>query len=208
MRLLNTTTDLTMVDEDHLGGFFIEKDPATYMPNLWEYICKTYKINSVIDVGCGMGHALEVFKKFSGRVRGIEGSVYVKKFSKFKDDIVLFNFTKNKFVPNEVYDLAWSCEFVEHVEEAYIENYFDIFKNSKFCAITYAGPDQVGHHHVNCNTEKYWKDLFIKNNFTFLEEDLALLKKESMKDASKINPYYMDNHFFNRGLFFKNNILS
>ena len=51
--------NFNMVEENHLGGFFIEKDPATYMPTLWSYIIDKYNIKSVIDVGCGMGHFIE-----------------------------------------------------------------------------------------------------------------------------------------------------
>ncbi len=57
MDLMRITDDLTMVNEGHVGGFIIEKDPATYTPHLWEYLCKKFNIKTVLDVGCGMGHA-------------------------------------------------------------------------------------------------------------------------------------------------------
>ena len=58
MDLMHITDDLTMVNEGHVGGFIIEKDPATYTPYLWEYLCKKFNIKTVLDVGCGMGHAV------------------------------------------------------------------------------------------------------------------------------------------------------
>ena len=32
MDLMHITDDLTMVNEGHVGGFIIEKDPTTYTP--------------------------------------------------------------------------------------------------------------------------------------------------------------------------------
>jgi cyclopropane fatty-acyl-phospholipid synthase-like methyltransferase len=205
MKYLKITDSLTMVDENHLGGFIIENDPATFTPNLWEYICKTYNIESVIDVGCGMGYGIQEFSKYAKDVSGIDGSEYVQNNSPYANKIKKIDFTKEKYIPNKNYDLAWSCEFVEHVEEQYIKNYFGIFKNSKYCAITYADVDQQGHHHVNCKTKNYWIDMFISNNFEYMEKDLKELKEQAYKDALKYNFIFKDNHFYNRGLFFKNN---
>ena len=43
--------NMGMIDEGHLGGFLIEKDPATFMPHLWKYLCDKFKVKSVLDVG-------------------------------------------------------------------------------------------------------------------------------------------------------------
>ena len=50
MNLMKITEDLTMVNEGHVGGFIIEKDPATYTPNLWKYICEKFNIKTVLVV--------------------------------------------------------------------------------------------------------------------------------------------------------------
>lgn len=205
MKLLKITDKLTMVDENHLGGFIIENDPATFTPTLWEFLCKTYDVKKVVDVGCGMGFATKEFLKYADTVIGIEGSDYAKANSSVSDHIIQFDFSKQKYIVSEQYDLAWCCEFIEHVDEKYIENYFDIFKNSKYVAITYADKDQEGHHHVNCQPAEYWINYFEKNNFTFLNDDLKTLKTVAYKDAILYNTLYKDNHFYNRGLFFKNN---
>jgi len=204
MDFLEITDSLTMVDEGHLGGFIIQNDPATFLPNLWKYICETYSVKSVIDVGCGMGYSIPEFKKYANKVIAIDGSEYVKTHSPLKDLIKQFDFSKEKYLVDEIYDLAWSSEFVEHVHEKYIDNYFDIFKNSRYCAITYADIQQSGHHHVNCQSENYWIKKFEDSGFEFLHDELKVLKEQAYKDAITYNPQYKDNHFYNRGLFFKN----
>lgn len=207
MKFLQITHDLTMVDEGHLGGFVVENDPATFTPTMWKYLCKNYQIKSIIDVGCGMGYSIKEFIKYADFVIGIDGSEYVKNNSSMKDYIVCHDFTKNKFILDKIYDLAWSSEFLEHVEEKYIDNYFSIFLSSRYCAVTYADIGQSGHYHVNCQNKNYWINKFENSGFSFLEKDTELLKEKAYEDALVYNSQYKDNHFYNRGLFFKNNKL-
>jgi hypothetical protein len=205
MKFIQITNDLTMVDENHLGGFIIENDPATFTPNLWKYICEHYEIKTAVDVGCGMGYAIKEFLKYCNFIEGIDGSLYVKENSSFKDNIIYHDFSKEKYIPTKKYDLAWSSEFLEHVEEKYMDNYFSIFQKSKYCAVTYADIGQSGHYHVNCQNKNYWIEKFNQYGFTFLENDTKILKEKAYEDGLIYNPIYKDNHFYNRGLFFKNN---
>lgn len=207
MQMLKIGGNLTMVDENHLGGFIIENDPATFTPNLWKYICKNYNINSVIDVGCGMGYAIKEFLKYTPNVIGLDGSDYCMSNSPIKDHIKQIDFTKTKYKPEQNYDLVWSCEFLEHVEEQYMDNYFETFKRSKYCAVTYAGVGQEGHHHVNCQDKSYWIQKFQLYGFEYLENDTKKLKEIAYEDGLIYNPNFKDNHFYNRGLFFQNNNL-
>lgn len=203
MKTLKITEDLTMIDEGHVGGFLLQKDPATFMPRLWEYICKNNNIQSVVDVGCGMGYAIEEFKKHALEVIGVDGSDYIKTHSPLKDIIIYHDYTKGPLKLEKKYDLCWSSEFVEHVEEKFIHNFLETFASSKFLAITYAGVGQEGHHHVNCQDQEYWIETLKQYGFEYDSEETKNLKKIAYKDAQIINPLYNDNHFYNRGLFFK-----
>jgi SAM-dependent methyltransferase len=202
------TEELTMVDEGHLGGFIIENDPATFTPILWSYICAKYNIKSVLDLGCGMGYSLNEFKSQGAEVLGLDGSDFVIKNSPMAPFIKKIDFSKESFTPEKYYDLTWSSEFVEHVEEQFIDNFKNVFLKSKYCAITYGDVGQTGHHHVNCQPKKYWVEKFESWGFELLESDLDDLKNVSYQDAVKYNPIYKDNHFYLRGLFFKNNNLN
>ena len=203
MKAIKITEDLTMVDEGHVGGFIIQNDPATFTPNLWEYICKFYSIKSVIDVGCGMGYALEQFKKHVDTAVGVDGSDFVRTSSHMKDDIIFHDFTKGELTTLGKFDLCWSSEFVEHVEEEFVHNFLKTFALSKFLAITYAGEGQEGFHHVNCKSADYWINLLKQYGFEYLPETTILLRGVAHQDALLYNPVYKDNHFYNRGLFFE-----
>jgi len=202
MDFMQITKDLTMVNEGHVGGFFIEKDPATYTPHLWEYLCKKFNIKTVLDVGCGMGHAIEEFNKHCEEVVGVDGSSYVVENSLFTDQIFYHDFTVGTLETEDRYDLCWSCEFVEHVEEKYRDNFLEVFSYAKYLAITYAAPGQGGHHHVNCQPKEYWIENLKRYGFEYDEEVTHELREVAYKDALEYNSKYNDNHFNLRGLFF------
>ena len=194
--------NMGMIDEGHLGGFLVERDPATYMPNLWKYMCDEFKVKSVLDVGCGMGYAVEEFLQHCNDVMGIEGSSFVYHNGPFKNNIKFHDFTKGPVSLDKTFDLCWSCEFVEHVEEQYRDNFLDAFSKCKYLAITYAEPGQDGHHHVNCQEKNYWIEHLGRYGFVFNDAMTEKLKEVTYKDAVQYNSTYMDNHFYNRGLFF------
>ena len=202
MDLMHITDDLTMVNEGHVGGFIIEKDPATYTPHLWEYLCKKFNIKTVLDVGCGMGHAIEEFNKHCDEVVGVDGSKYVVENSLFTDQIFYHDFAVGTLETEDRYDLCWSCEFVEHVDEDYRDNFLEVFAYAKYLAITYAEPGQPGHHHVNCQLKEYWIEHLKRYGFEYDEEVTRELREVAYKDALEYNSQYKDNHFNLRGLFF------
>tara|TARA_R100000278_G_scaffold120673_1_gene103342 strand:+ start:1678 stop:2301 length:624 start_codon:yes stop_codon:yes gene_type:complete len=202
MDLMHITDDLTMVNEGHVGGFIIEKDPATYTPHLWEYLCKKFNIKTVLDVGCGMGHAIEEFNKHCDEVVGVDGSKYVVENSLFTDQIFYHDFSVGTLETEDRYDLCWSCEFVEHVDEEYRDNFLEVFAYAKHLAITYAEPGQPGHHHVNCQPKEYWIENLKRYGFEYDEQITKELREVAYKDALEYNSQYKDNHFNLRGLFF------
>jgi len=196
------------IKEGHLGGCALGGDAGTYYPIMWKNIVEAYNIKSVIDVGCGLGYALDYFKDINCEIYGVEGSKQAYNLSLVKENTILHDYCDGPYAPDKNYDLCWSCEFVEHVEEKYIQNYFETFKKAKYLAMTFAAKGQSGHHHVNEQSAEYWIKKLSKNNFTFLEDDTNALKKICELDInfhkSKENCPFFIPHFYYRGLFFKN----
>ena len=126
-----------------------------------DWAIKTFDVGSMLDIGCGYGCQVKLARSKGLKSLGLEGDITV-----FRDDLQEeIDFTKTKYISEIQYDLIWSVEFLEHVEEKYIDNYIDAFKSGKYVICTHAQPGQAGHHHVNCKDNEYWYDKFLEYGF-------------------------------------------
>lgn len=176
-RLISTSTQVypnymtcMNCEEGHLGGYLRASptptpsglnlkhgDPATWSPNLWLWTYENLGVRSVLDVGCGEGHCAGFFKSLGCDILGIDGSIQAKRDSVISDNHVIHDFTKGPYAPPENFDLVWSCEFIEHVENESMANFLTTFQYARrYVMLTYASPGQPGWHHVNCQPATYW----------------------------------------------------
>lgn len=138
----------------HLGGYHRGGDPLSWYPEMWEWLVESENIKSVLDVGCGEGHALHFFEERGCRVAGYDGiaqdhaRIYLHDYTQGPADEWASG--RNDF------DLVWCCEFVEHIEERYLPNVLPTFCCAPLVLMTHALPGQGGHHHVNCRIDEYW----------------------------------------------------
>ena len=194
-----------VIYQDHLGGCALGGDGATYYPQMWSHMVDEYKIKSVIDIGCGRAFSADYFKSIGMKVRGVEGcKEAVEKSFLEPHELVLHDYENDgPYIPSEVFDLAWSCEFIEHVEERHMKNFFETFKRCHLVALTYATPGQGGHHHVNEQYEGYWAHHMAQEGFVLDVERTRQLREIAKLDREKYSPFY-ESHFIPRGLLFRN----
>lgn len=149
---------LKMVKDGHLGGYVHGGDPGTWCPHLWTWVVRRFQVRSVLDVGCGEGHATRFFGNLGCAVTGVEGCSQAIRDSVIPGCVVQHDFCHGPYLPPTPPDLIWSCEFLEHVEEKYLGNILQTFAEArKLIFVTHAFPGQDdGHHHVNCRPSSYW----------------------------------------------------
>lgn len=158
----------------HLGGCYIkEMDIGTWAPQVWDVLIETYKPKNLIDVGCGAGHSTKYFISKGVDSIGVEGYLPAVEYSELGEKIITHDYTKGEYVPSEKFDLAWCCEFVEHVEEKFCNNFMKTFTQCSIVAMTHAVPGQQGYHHVNCKPASYWIQKFKNIGFTY-NKDFSL----------------------------------
>jgi cyclopropane fatty-acyl-phospholipid synthase-like methyltransferase len=153
-----------------LGGNNRHGDIHTWCPELWEYMVDRFAVKSVLDVGCGEGHAVRFFHRLGLIAHGIEGlELNIKRavFPIAQHDLLAGTY----IMP---VDLVWSCEVAEHISEDKVDNYIDTLCNGAVIAMTHALPGQGGHHHVNCQPKEYWIDKVCSRGYA-LSEDLDIL---------------------------------
>lgn len=157
----------------HLGGYLKDGDPNTYLPDIWGYIALKYNIGSVLDIGCGTGQALKWFRDYrKAHVIGIEGhDDAIKDAFVPREVLIKHDYTEGPLTLKGVYDLGLSLEFLEHVEERYIENFMTTFKSCRYILVSHAIPGQDGFHHVNCQTKQYWLERFSMHSIKEIAEE-------------------------------------
>ena len=183
---------------NHLGGYMEEGDPHTFLPDIWGYISLKYQIRSVLDVGCGTGHALKWFRDYrKARAIGVEGSQDALDKSVVPLEILKkHDYTQGPLTLKGQYDLGISLEFLEHVEEKYIDNFMVTFTKCKYLLVSHATPGQDGHHHVNCQHKQYWIEIFKRYGMKELPDESEMFMQTNNLIKS---PWCRDNL-----LFFKN----
>jgi len=192
MKIKFTNSLQVIFEPHHLGGYIAGGDPEAWYPELWDWITNILRVTSVIDIGCGEGHSTKYFKEKGCKVLGVEGSKIAIKNSPVKKLLIRHDYTEGPFYPDNEYDLAWSCEFVEHVEEKYLYNFLETFKASKYAFITHdLLGGETGYHHVNCQSKEYWIEKFSEIGFKFDEK----LTRKARKKA-------LHGYFEKRGLVF------
>lgn len=183
---------MSYVERGHLGGYKEGGDPATFYPDLWRWLVQELGVRSVIDVGCGEGHALDFFQSLGLRAVGIEG------VPQARPHIAQHDFSLGPLPsPLGPFGLCWSCEFVEHVEERFVPNFLPCFAAAELVLMTHADPGQPGYHHVNCQPEAYWRGALAAIGY---ELDAALTSEARQWAALNDSPW---NHFRRSGLAFR-----
>lgn len=165
----------------HLGGH-------AHMTNLdigaLEYLINRYNAQSFLDIGCGPGDMVDYAFNQGLVSHGIDGDFTLK--YNMPENFILHDYTSGPVELFLKYDIGWSCEFLEHVEEQYMDNYMDTFKYCRYIAVTHAFPGQGGHHHVNLQEYPYWVEKFA--SYGFVEDKIATseLRKASTMDQDYV----------------------
>lgn len=161
----------------HLGGH----QGVTHVDRgALEYMRKITDIRTMVDVGCGPGGQVELARSMGIDAIGIDGDPALPD----ADWLVRHDFTNGvvgrfQKIYRAGHDLAWSVEFLEHVEEQYLPSVFRVFNRCKWVVVTAAPPGKGGHHHVNCRDWLYWVEKFAQFGLRLIPSATAKIRKQS-----------------------------
>ena len=175
---------------EDLGGNIRHGDANTFAPRLWRYLIERFAVRSMLDVGCGEGHAVHFFARQGVLAHGIDG--LKSNIDRAVAPIALHDILQGPYYMPV--DLVWSCEVAEHIDPDKVDHFVDTLANGKVVAMTHAVPGQGGHHHVNCQPSEYWVDLMQKRGF-----ELARSQQFYREIASRDE---VPNYFATTGLVF------
>jgi len=146
-----------------LGG---HEDKTQFDQGAFDYLVSHFQVKNMVDIGCGPGGMVYYALSKGIKAVGVDGDPSVARDCPV---IIEHDYTRKPLYLGE-FDLGWSVEFLEHVEELYLQNYMLTFRCCKHVFITAAIPGQPGVHHVNCQWGDYWIRKFEEAGFMFDRE--------------------------------------
>lgn len=160
---------------DHLGGHV---GVTKLDPPVLKDIQLKYNVKSLVDVGCGPGGMKTLCDELKIDWYGVEGDPNVMQTNKHG---ILWDLTTGEPPIERNFDLGWSTEFLEHIEEKYIPNFLPIFQKCKYVCCSGALPGTPGYHHVNCQPTEYWIEVFNSYGFDYDEDYTMHLRSISLQ---------------------------
>ncbi|MCX6278091.1 MAG: methyltransferase domain-containing protein [Bacteroidetes bacterium] len=128
--------------------------------------------NSVVDVGCGLGTWLNVFKLNGAKeILGIDGNHLDTTLLAINRNEVLLTDLEEEFGISRKFDLAISLEVAEHISSASADRFIEsLTKLSDIIIFSAAIPNQGGQNHLNEQWIGYWESKFAEHDYVFTDE--------------------------------------
>jgi len=152
-------------------------------------ILKLIKPQSVIDIGCGVGTWLSVFKEHGVDIWGIDSDWVNKDILHVpKEHLIISNLEEPVEVQRK-FDLAISLEVAEHLKPSSAEIFVDsLTRLAPVVLFSAAIPGQGGYNHINEQWPDYWAKLFHDRGY----EVVDCLRKKIWKNE-KVDWWYAQN---------------
>lgn len=134
-------------------------------------VLKLIPCNQVIDVGCGDGTWLEVFKQHGvEEIVGVDGD-YVSEDTLVipKDKFISFDLQKPLQI-NKQFDLVISLEVAEHLPAECAQTFIDSLTSlGPVILFSAAIPYQGGENHINEQWPDYWAKYFYEKDYVVID---------------------------------------
>jgi SAM-dependent methyltransferase len=150
-----------------------------------------FTIKSIMDVGCGAGAWLSVWKNRSCAVLGLDGS-YLNSANLLVDqEEFLVHDLRQAISLQREFDMVQCLEVAEHLppdrSRSLVE---DLCRHSNLVFFSAAPPGQGGENHVNEQPYAFWRDLFAEQQYTMYDP-----WRRQLMDNNSVMPWYRYNSF-------------
>ena len=162
------------------------KSASDLLPILKNYI----EPNSVLDVGCGRGAWLMIWKQLGvDKVVGVDGSYALNdQLLISRDEFVSADLTIDLPITG-AFDLVQCFEVAEHLDPSTSLSFIKrITNHSDYVIFSAAQPGQGGENHINERLPSYWAKIFADNGFECFDFIRPLIY-----DNLKISKWYKYN---------------
>lgn len=152
-------------------------------------LLKALPIQSVLDVGCGQGAWLSVWRKLGVQITGLDGSYVDTAALLIPDTNFQAHDLTQGFTLAGRFDLVQSLEVAEHLPAASAPQFVaSLTRHGDLVLFSAAPKGQGGDHHINEQNYDYWRALFAQQGFVAIDYIRPLV----LRDAG-IEPWYRYN---------------
>lgn len=158
------------------------------LPLLQEHL----QVRSVLDVGCGHGGWLKVWRELGCQeVHGIDGDYVERELLLVETDrFSAFNLAQ-PFDLERQFDLVQCLEVGEHLPKASSKGFIDsIVRHAPIVFFSAAARGQGGDSHVNEQDYEFWRKLFTAHDYVAID-----FLRPLILDQTGIEPWYRYNAF-------------
>ena len=154
-----------------------------------EYVFGLIRPASVVDIGCGTGAWLGLFKACGAQVHGYDGD-YVNREMLVIEQEEFTPYDLSETIPvDRRYDMAMSLEVAEHLDAGCVDRFVaDLTQISDVVLFSAAIPGQGGDGHVNEQWPDYWQEKFEANGFVCCD-----CLRDVFWNMDELNYYYKQN---------------
>lgn len=118
-------------------------------------------VESVLDVGCGAGAWLSVWKSFDAKVIGLDGDYVTPEQLLIDPEEFISTDLRSTFSLDRKFSLVQSLEVAEHLPDSVATEFVkSLCRHSDLVLFSAATPGQGGENHINEQPYSYWRDLF------------------------------------------------
>jgi SAM-dependent methyltransferase len=150
------------------------------------------EIKSVLDVGCGQGAWLSVWRDFGvSDIKGIDGDYVDVERLKIPRQHFIVGDLSQSFDLGRHFDLVQCLEVAEHLPKQSARPLVtSLTRHANLVLFSAATKGQGGENHINEQSYDYWRQLFAENGFVALDS----VRPKILADKS-IEPWYRYNTF-------------
>ncbi|MFC1704056.1 class I SAM-dependent methyltransferase [Candidatus Omnitrophota bacterium] len=174
----------------------MQKDSRSSAQEIVPIILQFIKPESVIDIGCGTGELLAIFKKHSiKRVMGVDGDWVDRKMLQIKQEEFIGHDLRTGFSHDTAFDLAVSLEVAQHIPVKGINIFVDSLARLAPVIVFAApipfqppNPYVAGKYPLNEQWPEYWARLFKQRGFAAID-----CLRSKMWNNERIASHYAQN---------------
>jgi SAM-dependent methyltransferase len=135
------------------------------------FLVELIQPEQVIDIGCGLGAWLSVFKELgTDKILGVDGDYVPHESLEIPvEDFLAHDLTKPLNL-DKSFDLAISLEVAEHIPLENSEDFIDMLIDAAPVILFSAAiPHQPGESHINCQWPAFWANLFCERGYVLFD---------------------------------------